>query len=142
MYSLSDQSQAFQMVEMGNRHTNLEMCMSCNNIFSTTTKYLLTATTKSTLYRSYQPVVTINSFSFSRLQMNPKVYFMHTPVYHGLTLGNLYSVEYGIAELRNKRKSHSKLFAIVYSLYNILIYIPHLVENTITVAPILRAIFK
>ena len=48
----------------------------------------------------------------------------------------------GIAELRNKRKSHSKYFVIVYSLYNILIYIPHLVENTITMAPILGVIFK
>ena len=66
--------------------------------------------------------------------------------------GSLYSTEYGIAnngianngiaELRNKRKSHSKHFVIVYSLYNILIYIPHLVENTITIAPILGAIFK
>ena len=51
-------------------------------------------------------------------------------------------MEYGIAELRNKRKSHSKYFVIVYNLYNTLIYIPHLVENTITMAPILGAIFK
>ena len=50
--------------------------------------------------------------------------------------GSLYSTE-----LRNKRKSHSKYF-VVYSLYNILIYIPHLVENTITMAPVLGAIFK
>ena len=56
--------------------------------------------------------------------------------------GSLYSAEYGIAELRNKQKSHSKYFVIVYSLYNILIYVPHLVENTITMAPILGAIFK
>ena len=48
----------------------------------------------------------------------------------------------GIAELRNKRKSRSKYFVIVYSLYNVLIYIPHLVENTIMMAPILGAIFK
>ena len=32
----------------------------------------------------------------------------------------------GIAELWNKRKSHSKYFFTVYSLYNVLIYIPHL----------------
>ena len=48
----------------------------------------------------------------------------------------------GIAELRNKQKSHSKYFVIVYGLYNVLIYIPYLVENTITMAPTLGAIFK
>ena len=47
-----------------------------------------------------------------------------------------------IAGLWNNQKSHSKLFAIVYNLYNVLIYIPHLVENTIMMAPILRVIFK
>ena len=30
----------------------------------------------------------------------------------------------------------------VYSLYNVLIYIPHLIENTIAMAPILGEIFK
>ena len=47
-----------------------------------------------------------------------------------------------IPATRNKQKSHSKYFVIVNSLYNVLIYIPHFVENTIMMALILGAIFK
>ena len=56
--------------------------------------------------------------------------FVCVHVWGGGGGGDLYSAEYGITGLRNKRKSHSKLFVIVYSLYNVLIYTPHLVENT------------
>ena len=69
------------------------------------------------------------------LSLDINIAFFGEPVFRGIRNS-------GIAKLRNKRKSHSKYFVIVYSLYNVLIYIPHLVEKTITMALILGAIFK